>query len=94
MAMELEPVESRIIEFEPVGRRTNVPPGSTIYEAARDVGIEIISLCGGIGSCDSCRIQLVAGEISDRTLEEEAVFSAVELSQGWRLACQTEPLGN
>jgi uncharacterized 2Fe-2S/4Fe-4S cluster protein (DUF4445 family) len=51
-------------------------------------------LCGGIGSCDSCRIQLISGKLTDPTIEEEAVFGSFELGQGWRLACQSEPLEN
>jgi len=80
------------IDFEPIGRRITVIPGTNIFEASRKAGIDMVSLCGGIGSCDSCRIQLISGSLSPPTSEETAVFSERELNQGWRLACQSEPL--
>lgn len=82
------------IDIEPIGRRINVLSGINLFEASRKAGIDLVSLCGGIGSCDSCRIQLISGRLTEPTLEEEAVFSSTELEQGWRLACQSEPLEN
>ncbi|MGB3712889.1 MAG: ASKHA domain-containing protein [Candidatus Promineifilaceae bacterium] len=82
------------VDIEPIGRRINVLSGMNLFEASREAGIELVSLCGGIGSCDSCRIQLISGKLTDPTIEEEAVFSSFDLEQGWRLACQSEPLEN
>ncbi len=82
------------IDFEPIGRRVSFSPGTTIFETSRDAGIELVSLCGGIGSCDSCRVKLVSGELSHPTIDEEALFSEDELKQGWRLACQSRPISS
>ena len=74
------------IDFEPIGRRVSFSPGTTIFETSRDAGIELVSLCGGIGSCDSCRVKLVSGELSHPTIDEEALFSEDELKDlysGW-----------
>jgi uncharacterized 2Fe-2S/4Fe-4S cluster protein (DUF4445 family) len=72
----------------------NFSPGTTIFEISRDAGIELVSLCGGIGSCDSCRVQLISGELTQPTIEEEALFGVDELKQGWRLACQARPISS
>ena len=80
------------VDFEPIGRRIQIRPGTNLYEASRKAGIDLVSLCGGIGSCDSCRVQLVSGILSDPTLEEEAIFNSSQLSVGWRLACQSIPV--
>lgn len=83
-----------IIDLEPVGRRIEARPGETLLEVAQRAGVEIISICGGIGSCDSCRVRLAQGHLTPPTLSEEAEFSPAQLAQGWRLACQAEPLSD
>jgi uncharacterized 2Fe-2S/4Fe-4S cluster protein (DUF4445 family) len=82
------------IDFEPVGRRGPCPEGGSLRDAARDLGVDLASICGGGGSCGSCRVQVVAGKVTPVTLAEEAELSAAELAQGYRLACLTEPLSD
>ena len=84
--------QHHIVDFEPVGRRGEAHSGESILAVAQDVGVELVSLCGGIGACDSCKVRLMKGRLTEPTLEEEAVFTAGELAAGWRLACQAEPL--
>ncbi|MGB2856979.1 MAG: ASKHA domain-containing protein, partial [Dehalococcoidia bacterium] len=55
------------------------------------LGVDIASLCGGQGTCHSCKIQLLSGTVSAPTGNEREVFSSKELKDGWRLACQTYP---
>jgi uncharacterized 2Fe-2S/4Fe-4S cluster protein (DUF4445 family) len=81
------------IDFEPVGRRAQCEPGQTLLEAAHGAGVEIVSLCGGVGLCDSCRVRIIAGEVSPPNLIEQERFTEAELAAGFRLACQTEPRG-
>jgi uncharacterized 2Fe-2S/4Fe-4S cluster protein (DUF4445 family) len=83
-----------IINFQPVGKRVTVSATDTILNAAQSAGIDIASICGGVGICDSCRIRLVKGELSELTLEEQAVFSDKEIKSGFRLACQVYPCSN
>lgn len=82
------------IDFEPVGRRGPCPDGGTLLDAARSLGVDLASICGGNGSCGSCRVQLVAGALTPVTLNEEAELSTAELAQGYRLACLAEPLSD
>lgn len=80
------------IDFEPIGKRGEIPPGITLLEAAQISGIEIVSLCGGAGLCDGCRLRLLQGSLSDVTPHEKEFFSVEELEEGWRLACQAVAL--
>ncbi len=80
-----------IIDFEPIGRRVDITPGESLLEAAHSAGVELVSICGGKGSCDSCRVRVMSGKLSSPTPDEESVFTPKELEDGYRLACQAKP---
>lgn len=82
------------VDLEPIGRRVEISPDSTLLEAAQAAGVDLVSVCGGMGICDGCRVQLISGKLTPPTSEEEAEFSAYELASGWRLACQAKPLSD
>jgi uncharacterized 2Fe-2S/4Fe-4S cluster protein (DUF4445 family) len=82
------------IEFEPLGRRGPCPEGGSLLDAARALGVDLASVCGGYGTCGSCRVQIVTGKVSSITSREEGQLSATELAQGYRLACLAEPLSD
>jgi uncharacterized 2Fe-2S/4Fe-4S cluster protein (DUF4445 family) len=82
------------IEFQPLGRRERFPAGQSILECAHQAGIDLVSLCGGQGTCGKCKVQILAGEVSEPLKKEEAMLSSEELSKGYRLACQTHPGGD
>ena len=82
------------VEFEPVGRRGECAEKQSLLDCARLLSVDIISVCGGAGSCERCKVQVVAGQVSAPSLDEEASLSARELAQGYRLACQTYPLSD
>lgn len=86
--------ESFHIDFEPLGRRGEARPGTTLLAAAQAAGVGLASVCGGIGSCEECRLRLVTGTLTPPTLVEEAVFTLAERETGFRLACQAEPLSD
>ena len=82
------------IDFEPVGRRGEFSGDQSLLDCARQLSVDLVSICGGIGSCDHCKVQVIAGKVTKPTLEEEAELSASDLEQGYRLACQTYPLSD
>jgi uncharacterized 2Fe-2S/4Fe-4S cluster protein (DUF4445 family) len=61
-------------------------------QAVQAAGVEITSICGGEGLCGKCRVQLVLGELTSATGLEDEVLSEEEIENGWRLACQSQPL--
>ena len=79
------------IDFQPVGRRGESPSESSLLETARRMGVGLSGLCGGHGKCRTCRVKILEGKGSDPTPSEKETFSAEELRQGWRLACQAYP---
>ena len=80
-----------MINFQPIGRRVAAFSRNSLLNAAQEAGIVIASICGGIGICDSCKIRLITGSLSEPTLEEKAIFTVDELQNGYRLACQAYP---
>ncbi len=82
------------VDLEPVGRRIDVAYGSTILEAAQLSGVELVATCGGVGACDSCRVQLLQGELSRPTITEQEELTEGQLEAGFRLACQSDFLSD
>jgi uncharacterized 2Fe-2S/4Fe-4S cluster protein (DUF4445 family) len=79
------------IDFEPVGRRGRFGSEQSLLDCARELSVDLVSICGGIGDCARCKVQVVSGQVSGITPEEEASLSAEELEQDYRLACMTYP---
>jgi uncharacterized 2Fe-2S/4Fe-4S cluster protein (DUF4445 family) len=79
------------IKFEPLGLSGRCRADESLLACAQSTGIGIISLCGGRGNCQSCKVQLVEGTFSSPTASELKAYSRQEIKAGWRLACQTYP---
>jgi uncharacterized 2Fe-2S/4Fe-4S cluster protein (DUF4445 family) len=45
-----------LVVFQPSGRQGIVPAGKTLLDAAREMGVEIESICGGQQTCGKCKI--------------------------------------
>ena len=56
-----------------------------------NAGIEVESVCGGMGICGKCRVRILEGKASEPTLEEEDHLTDEQLDAGLRLACQVYP---
>ena len=83
-----------VVELQPIGRRSQVAPGTTILAAAQSVGVELQAICGGAGTCSGCRVRLAHGAVSDPTPDERRELSESELAAGLRMACQAAALGD
>jgi uncharacterized 2Fe-2S/4Fe-4S cluster protein (DUF4445 family) len=62
----------------------------TLLEALTRGGIYISAVCGGNGSCGSCKITLAEGEL-EITRGDYDYFTEKELEEGLRLSCQAHP---
>ena len=54
-------VTEHLVIFMPSGRRAPVEEGATVLDAARQMGVDIESICGGRLTCGKCRIQVEEG---------------------------------
>ena len=57
-----------LVIFMPSGRRGRVPKGSLVLDAARQLGVEIESICGGRLTCNKCRIKVEEGHFTKHAI--------------------------
>jgi len=53
--------EGALVVFTPSGRRGRFPHGTSLLEAARALGVDLDSVCGGRGICGRCQVLLTEG---------------------------------
>ena len=77
------------IEFKSHQKKTRVPAGMSLFNAASWIGLAIESTCGAKGTCGKCKVQILKGQAGITAADQKA-FSEQELVDGWRLSCRTE----
>ncbi len=95
------------IVFTPSGKRGDIEEGTSILEAARKLGVDLDSVCGGRGICGRCQIDVQQGEFPKLGLSSEpdhvTPFGAVEqrysdkrgaFAETRRLGCQARISGD
>ena len=99
-------VKDALVVFTPSGRRGRFPVGTPVLQAARSLGVDIDSVCGGRGICGRCQVLVSEGEFAKHGLvsraENLSSFGAVEqeycaiqtLDSGRRLSCSAQLLGD
>ncbi len=95
-----------LIVFTPSGKRGRFPLGTPVLQAARTLGVDIDSVCGGRAICGRCQVTLSEGEFAKHAIVSRAdhlnPFTPTEtryadkrgLKPGRRLSCQTQILGD
>ncbi|MGL4440645.1 MAG: ASKHA domain-containing protein [Bosea sp. (in: a-proteobacteria)] len=94
-------MSNHLAVFSPSGKRGRFVSGTSLLQAARSLGVDLDSVCGGRGICGRCQIMVGEGEqaklgITSRAAhvsaagEVEARFEAKRgaLKVGRRLGCQ------
>jgi len=95
-----------LVIFTPSGKRGRFAPGTPVLTAARQLGVDLDSVCGGRGICSKCQITPGYGEFPKHgvTVEADALsdWNSVEdrykrirgLIDGRRLGCQAKIMGD
>ena len=101
----MAPAEAQVI-FTPSGRRGRVAAGTTVLDAARSLGVDIDSVCGGRGICGRCAVTPAFGTFAkhgitsspDHLTEPNAVETEYREVSGLpddrRLSCTACVLGD
>ena len=89
-----------LVIFTPSGKRGHFPAGTPVLTAARQLGVDLDSVCGGRGICSKCQITPSYGEfakhgvhvdpdaLSDWNAVEDRYDRVRGLTKGRRLGCQ------
>ncbi|MEL7166818.1 MAG: ASKHA domain-containing protein [Pseudomonadota bacterium] len=95
-----------LVIFTPSGKRGHFPVGTPVLTAARQLGVDLDSVCGGRGICSKCQVTPSFGDfpkhgvtVADTALSD---WNAVEarydekrgLTPGRRLGCQATIQGD
>lgn len=95
-----------LVIFTPSGKRGRFALGTPVLTAARQLGVDLDSVCGGRGICSKCQITPGYGDFSKHgvTVAPDALsgWNAVEqrykdkrgLKDGRRLGCQAQVMGD
>jgi uncharacterized 2Fe-2S/4Fe-4S cluster protein (DUF4445 family) len=95
-----------LVVFTPSGRRGRFEHGTTVLEAARRLGVDLDSVCGGRGICGRCQVEVSEGDhakhgIVSSTAHLTAVGAAERayaagrgLAEGRRLGCTAGVAGD
>jgi uncharacterized 2Fe-2S/4Fe-4S cluster protein (DUF4445 family) len=95
-----------LVVFTPSGKRGRFPVGTPVLTAARQLGVDIDSVCGGRAICGRCQIAVGEGDfakhgitssashVNGRTQVEERYDRIRGLAAARRLSCQTRIAGD
>ena len=95
-----------LVVFSPSGKRGRFPVGTTVLQAARKLGVDLDSVCGGRAICGRCQVTVTEGELSkhgirssasslsERGAAEDKYAARRNLAPGRRLSCQATVCGD
>jgi uncharacterized 2Fe-2S/4Fe-4S cluster protein (DUF4445 family) len=95
-----------LVVFTPSGKRGRFALGTPLLQAARSLGVDVDSVCGGRALCGRCQVLVMEGEFPKHGITSSAThlsaFSATEqnfarrrpLVSGHRLSCQAKVEGD
>ncbi|MGZ5329310.1 MAG: ASKHA domain-containing protein [Actinomycetota bacterium] len=98
--------EGPLVVFTPSGKRGRFAEGTNLLAAARAIGVDLDSVCGGRGICGRCQIVVSEGEFAKHGIVSRAdhltAFSEPEgrfrglrgLAEDRRLGCHAEVRGD
>ncbi len=99
--------QDALVVFTPSGKRGRFPLGTPLLQAARTLGVDIDSVCGGRAICGRCQVGVSEGSFAKHGITSKAdhlsPFSVNEkryeskrakLKAGRRLSCQATLMGD
>src|SRR3954463_14850065 len=91
--------EDALVVFTPSGKRGRFKLGTPLLQAARSLGVDVDSVCGGRALCGRCQVLVMEGDFAKHGVNSRAdnltPLSAAEqhygerrsLPAGYRLSC-------
>jgi uncharacterized 2Fe-2S/4Fe-4S cluster protein (DUF4445 family) len=60
--------QTHLVVFQPAGRQGRVAEGTTLLDAARQLGVDVDSICGGRQTCGKCKVVIEAGQFAKHNI--------------------------
>lgn len=79
------------VTFDPSGVVVWVPHGTTLLDASLRAGVPIHAQCGGRGTCGTCAVRVLQGDLSDPDPDEQDAL--VRAPRDVRLGCRARTVG-
>ena len=104
--MQIGKQTDSMVVFTPSGRRGRFARGTPVLQAARALGVDLDSVCGGRAMCGRCQIELSTGSFAKHGVEshpehlspisqlEVDYAKAHDFKEGRRLGCSVRILGD
>ena len=98
--------QDALVVFTPSGKRGRFPIGTPLLQAARTLGVDIDSVCGGRALCGRCQVLVMEGEfakhgitssnasLSPLSAAEQSYSNRRPLPAGHRLSCSAQVQGD
>jgi len=98
--------EKCMVIFQPSGCRGYINKGKTLKEASITLGVDIEGVCGEKAICGTCKVRVEEGDFEKYGIKstrdnlspmgptERKFFNLQQQEGGYRLACQTQILGD
>ncbi|HEX4675346.1 MAG TPA: ASKHA domain-containing protein [Steroidobacteraceae bacterium] len=98
--------QDALVVFTPSGKRGRFPIGTPLLQAARTLGVDIDSVCGGRALCGRCQVLVMEGEfakhgitssnasLSPLSAAEQSYSNRRSLPAGHRLSCSAQVQGD
>ena len=98
--------DGHLVVFTPSGHRGHVAEGTTVLDAARRLGVDLDSVCGGRGICGRCQVEPTFGEFAKHGITvasgnlsapgavEDGYTGRRPLTDQRRLGCAAKVLGD
>ncbi len=98
--------ETAFVVFTPSGKRGRFAHGTSVLDAARSIGVDLDSVCGGLGLCGRCQVEAGSGHFAKFGIEsapahlsppgekEDRYANRRGLADGRRLGCSAQIQGD
>ena len=63
---------THLVIFQPSGRQGQIADGTTLLDAARQLGVDVDSICGGRQTCGKCKVLLETGAFAKHAIDSAA----------------------
>jgi uncharacterized 2Fe-2S/4Fe-4S cluster protein (DUF4445 family) len=68
-------MSSHRVIFQPSGRQGRIAEGTTLLDAARQLGVDVDSICGGRQTCGKCKVLIETGAFAKHAIDSSAAHA-------------------